>query len=65
MNIVEAFNKLKENPNLVIKFKNIKYRQISGIIYSKTNDDDRFYEIGIDEIWFSVFEVLSNDWEVI
>jgi hypothetical protein len=30
MNIVEAFNKLKENPNLVIKCRGLNYKQRLG-----------------------------------
>ena len=33
MNIVEAFNKLKENPNLLIKHNDDVYKNIDGKIY--------------------------------
>lgn len=33
MNIHEAFTKLKENPNLIIKYKAYKYIQRSGTFF--------------------------------
>lgn len=65
MNIVEAFNKLKENPDLVIKCKGIKYNQILGDIYHFVFDNNMYSKMDIKESWFSLEEILSNDWEVI
>lgn len=70
MNIIEAFTKLKENPNTVMKFK------CNSIIYNC--DDNKFYqiefyergdglfdedlcEIELKDYTFCLEEILSND----
>jgi hypothetical protein len=65
MNIIEAFNKLKENPNSVIKCRGLNYKQMLGDIYSKIPDSNIYSKIDIEEPYFSLEEVLSNDWELV
>lgn len=65
MNIVEAFNKLKENPDIVIRCKGLKYKQKLGDIYSEIPDLNVYSKINIEEPYFSIEEALSNDWEVV
>jgi hypothetical protein len=65
MNIVDAFNKLKENPDIVIRCKGLKYKQKLGDIYSKIPDSNIYSKIDIEEPYFSLEEVLSDDWEVL
>ena len=79
MNIVEAFNKLKENPKLLIKHNDDVYKNIDGKIYvtsffnphsgSETNLDNNHNYIELTQFdWenaFTLEQVLSNDWEVV
>lgn len=65
MNIVEAFNKLRENPDLVITCKGLIYKQKLGDIYLKIPDVNIFTKINVEEPLLSVEEVLSNDWELV
>lgn len=68
MNIINAFNKLKKNPNLTVKYQKIRYKyvQINDTIwrydeYGKSTINIPGYE-GKD---FSLEEILSKDWEVV
>ena len=79
MNIHEAFIKLKENPNLLIKHNDDVYKNIDGKIYvtdmykplsgSKNNLDNNHIYFELTQFdWenaFTLEEVLSNDWEVV
>lgn len=65
MNIVEAFNKLRENPDLVIKCKDINYKQRLGNIYYLILDNDVYSKMDIEKPYFSLEEILSNDWEMV
>lgn len=65
MNITEAFNKLKENPNLTIKYKKYKYQQRSGKIYKNINGIDVDFKIYKEFAHFTIEEILSNDWEIL
>lgn len=64
MNIYEAFNKLKENPNLIIKHKAYKYIQRSGTFFCyKINKS--INDIHTEGMIFYLDEILSNDWEIL
>jgi len=68
MNIIEALNKQKENPKLVIFCKNLKYKRPWGGIFSNTLSTNYYRDTDTIELYepcFSVEEVLSNDWEVV
>jgi len=65
MNIVDAFNKLKENPKLVIKRGVITYKNELGNIRFNDGSDDNFYKLDLDDLWFSFADILSDDWEVV
>lgn len=72
MNIVEAFNKLKENRNLKIKHGNITYikRLFNGndILYvtqTKSRREEWFLPLDGTVTYFTLEEVLSDDWEVV
>jgi hypothetical protein len=67
MNIVEAFNKLKENPNIAIKsiYGGI-YVMNKGVVYKKRNIEEVTDLSEDNEVWFfSIHQVLSDDWEVV
>ena len=73
MNIIEAINKLKENPNIVIKCGDTTYmkRDSMGVLY-KCIKKDKFHReetfLPLDTIttaYFSLEEVLPNDWEIV
>jgi len=65
MNIVDVFNKLKENPKLVVKQGVITYKNELGNIRFNDGSDDNFYKLDLDDLWFSFADVLSDDWEVV
>ena len=79
MNIIEALNKLKENPNIAIKCGDTTYmkRDRMGVLYKcieiyKRIKKDKFHReetfLPLDKIttaYFSLEEVLSNDWELV
>jgi hypothetical protein len=72
MNIVEAFNKLKEKPNVFIKndYMKIGYDHNKNVylmihdqfenIYYKAGED---YEIELNDFVFCLEDVLKDDWE--
>jgi hypothetical protein len=69
MNIIEALNKLKGNPNIAIKCGDITYikRDRMGIPYKCIKKNEFYREetfLPLDTIT-SLEEVLSNDWEVV
>lgn len=71
MNIVEAFNKLEKNRNLKIIYGNITYEKKSfngnDILYVtqfKSRTEERFVPLYRSFTYFTLEEVLSNDWEV-
>lgn len=73
MNIIEALNKLKENLNIAIKCGDTTYikRDSMGVLYKRIKKDKFHREetfLPLDTIttaYFSLEEVLSNDWEVV
>jgi|JI8StandDraft_1071087.scaffolds.fasta_scaffold57438_8 hypothetical protein len=65
MNIVEAFNKLKENPKLKIQFEDRKFIEIEGKLYCSFNNKAYIHVGFVDEYCFSYIEIMSTDWEVV
>jgi hypothetical protein len=63
MNIIEAFNKLKENPNLVIKCKDSCYKLKDGwLCYNEFGCD---FACINNSCFLEMEQILSNDWEVV
>jgi len=62
MNIIEALNKQKENPKLVISCKNLNKILWPNLLF--TNHYRSYELIDTEKEIFSVEEVLSNNWEV-
>ena len=76
MNIVEAFNKLKETPNsdLVMKSKyfSIIYEPDTNVFYQleyyERGDglfDEEYSRIDLEENIFCLKDILADDWEVV
>lgn len=74
MNIIEAFNKLKENPDLVMKSKyfSIIYDCDENTFYQlefyERGDgllDEEFSRIDLEENIFCLSDILADDWEVV
>ena len=63
MNIVEAFNKMIQNPELKVKLGERKFCVIDGDLYSKFNTKPYRY-VSVAESKFSCEEVMSSEWEV-
>ena len=64
MNIVEAFNKIIQNPELKVKLGERTFCVIDGDLYSKYNTNP-YRHIRVAESKFSCEEIMSSDWEVI
>lgn len=65
MNIIEAFNKLKENPDSVIKCKDMSYTLKNGWLYYSEFDDDFVESCINNSCLLEMEQILSNDWEVV
>jgi hypothetical protein len=74
MNIIEAINSLKENPELAMKSKyfTIIYDADKNVFYQleyyERGDglfDEEFSRIDIEENIFCLKDILNNDWEVV
>ncbi len=73
MNIIEVLNKLKENPNIAIKCGDITYMKQDrmGVLHkhikkNKFHREDTFLPLDtITTAYFSLEEVLPNDWEIV
>lgn len=62
MNIIEAFNKLK-NPNLLIRHEDTKFIKINGELYFKGKDS--YYKCLVPNCYsISLERALSNNWKV-
>jgi hypothetical protein len=76
MNIIEAFNRLKENPNLDLVMKS-KYftiiyepdkKAFYQLEYYERGDglfDEEYSRIDLEENIFCLNDILADDWEVI
>jgi len=65
MNIVEAFNSLKENPKLVIRCKDMSYTLKNGWLYYSEFDGDFAESCINNSCLLEMEQILSNDWEVV
>ena len=72
MNIIEAFNKLEKNRNLKIIYGNITYekrlcngKDILYVTQFKSRTEEWFIPLYRSFTYFTLEEVLSNDWEVV
>jgi hypothetical protein len=68
MNIIEAFNKLTENPRVILEHRGTKYIRIEGIIYENNRneeEEDYYKPLFLYEYNFKLADITSNDWQVI
>lgn len=72
MNIIEAFNKLEKNRDLKIKRGNIVYmkrlfngKDILYVTQFKSRTEECFIPLYRSFTYFTLEEVLSNDWEIV
>jgi hypothetical protein len=65
MNIVEAFNKLKENPDIVIRCKDMSYTLKNGWLYYSEFDGDLAESCSNNSCFLEIEQILSKDWEVV